>query len=190
MSVSDLNVVRAFERLREFCNDIAVLLRTADSEMRKGGFVSESKGFVFDGLSAAIDQPDFWLPNYFQRFYLHPARRSILAFISVIVGSPKWPDRVREAIITGGWFDYGTEVPGKSWLWTYAQAHIWAEPRKDDGTLCFGDMQGNWKDDANIHHVQKIASFAYPLSTIVDGSRLKTKMVDRLTSEILAAKTT
>jgi hypothetical protein len=183
MSQTDGDIVAAFENLREFCRQVALMLRTADGMMAKSGWGSASKGTVFDGASASIEWPTYWLPTYFSRFYINPRVPTCLSFVSVIVGYPKEAHLVQDALVSGGWFDYGTAAPGNNWQYAYAKAHLWAKSRTDDGQLCWGDVGTDWKGDVPPT-VTQIASFAYPLSELTNGADLQTRVIDRLVGEL------
>jgi hypothetical protein len=178
MSQIDKDIVVAFENLRAFCRHAALMLVTSDGSMIKSGWRKAKGGKVFSATTA-IDWPTYWVPTYLARFYTHPAAPEILAFTAIIIGYPKDSALLSEAIVTGGWLNYGTSQPGSSWKLSYARAHLFATGRKDDGTVCLGDLKGVWKGDVPAE-TTKIATFAFPLSKVTDSALLLANVIDPL----------
>ena len=184
MSNVDKDIIDTFANVREFCKQAALLLRTADGIMQRYGYTSVSKNTTFADTSASLEWPKYWIPYYMSRGYIHTGSAQVFPFVGIILGHPSQPEIAKEALVSAGWIDFGSKTPKKSWKPRYVRAHLFATNRKDDGTLCFGDLSRTWKKDLGERGAKQLATFAFPLSGISNGADFEKKVMDRLMAEL------
>lgn len=181
------NIVDAFEQLRSFCRELSLLLTTADSLMNKAGWEPKASSTITAENSAGISYPDRWLPSCFFRYYKHTEMSHVLAFISVIVADSDRKVAVPQAIITGGWVDYGEGNPIPSgWSFWFARWHLWMPDGNTEGRLCSSDPREEW-NHTPPEGIQTASTFGYLLEEITGPADLEEKIVQRLASEIQKA---
>jgi len=178
MSAEGNIITELFKQTRKACDQIGLLLRTADELMLKKGFKSEGNG-ALEGISYSINSPLQWVPTYAFRFYKISEKR--IAFISVLVDDDVVERyyTVNEPYVTAGFLDFGkldANLNGNYWLAKYfgyllkdpqVAADGNAHPFKNDGKdpkLKFQDGQ----------------VFAVPLVSIKNADDVKNEIVSKL----------
>src|SRR3972149_1860572 len=91
MSEDSRNIVAMLQQLRNLCEEIHLLLGTADGQIQEidNGWKAMNKN-VFYGLSYMLSKsprqsPRHWIPQDFARFYENDNLGHIRAFVSVIL---------------------------------------------------------------------------------------------------------
>lgn len=189
MSESGKNIVDGFRVLRKFCNDVSLMLTTANGLMREGGWTRVSKRTPAVETRGDLDDPNCWLPDAFFCFYEHDQIPHLLAFVAIHVDDLQTqdPSLVTEAVVSAGCLDYGAGTNAKGdWGKDYSAcySHLWVKNRVDDGTVFSGDAVElyGW-DDTSVGAV-KVTTFAHPLDEITSSQTLKQKIVQPLLAAI------
>lgn len=177
------NIVAAFKQLESFFQEVAQLLTTTDSLMKKADWELWAGSQAIAEGSSSLNGVHRWLPWCFFRIFKKAGLPHIMAFVSVIVGDPEDKVAVDEAIITAGWFDHGegNEI-GKNWDYWHARWHMWMPDRNEEGKLCSSDPRKDW--DNPPEGIRVASTFGYPLDEITSAADLEQRIVQRLVQEI------
>ncbi|MDE2321550.1 MAG: hypothetical protein KGL31_06480 [candidate division NC10 bacterium] len=185
MSGDGKNIVSLMQQLRKLCEQISLLLMTADSLMIDRGWRAETAQ-PFAGLSYTLSSPRFWIPQDFSRFYKNNNVQHILGFVSVVLDDAEGSTSLDEPLLTAGWFDYGPGVEvGKRWQYSYARWHLKMPQRSDDGRLLPASST-IWPKEP-LPFLQ-VSTLGVPLTSILDAEALKSKIVEPLIQGIKGAQ--
>lgn len=187
MSEDGKNLMAVLQSLRRFCEQVSLLLGTADGLIGEEGWKSETST-LFAGTSYILSWPRFWIPQYFVRFYKRDDLRHIMAFVAVLLDDAENKTNLEEPLLTAGWFDYGhgKEVK-KQWDYHYARWHLKMPGRRDDGELQSEDST-TWPNES-LPFV-RVATLGLPLTSVVDTESLKNKVINPLIREMKRAEHT
>ena len=121
MSSDGKNILKSFKQTRKICEQVAMLLRTADEQMSKADWNIESN-FALSDLSYSILNPAGWIPIAAHRFYRHKNHPNRLAYVSALLDD-HWDGAytIAEPLITAGFLDSGqTEMSStENWYARY-----------------------------------------------------------------------
>jgi len=151
MSEDGKNILKMVEQIRKLCEQISLLLRTADEQMGKEGWEAYNN-VVLSESSASLLAPEKWFPHELFRFYKNGDYPHLLAYVSVLLdsysysGLDKYEEELTEPLVTAGFFDYGQgKQVGDNWEYWYSRWYGYMEKRKDDGTIHASEK--NWHED-------------------------------------------
>ena len=106
MSANGKNIREMISQMKEFYEQISLLLRTVDAHMKKGKW-DAINNYAIGGFSRHIRFPLWWQPAEAFRFYLSKASPKRLGFVSVLIDDDRdGRYEIEEPIVTGGYFDY------------------------------------------------------------------------------------
>lgn len=179
MSEDGKNIIAMLRQLRRLCEQISLLLKTADGLMTEEGWKATPEiNYIFAGLSYTLSRPRFWIPQDFFRFYKNDDLRHILAFVSVVLDDAENEKNLQEPLLTVGWFDYGSgnEV-GNRWQYSYARWHLKMPERNNDGRLLSADSKAWPKESLPF---TRVSTLGVPLTSIADAEGLKSRIIDPL----------
>ncbi|MFQ5802325.1 MAG: hypothetical protein ACE5JQ_05435 [Candidatus Methylomirabilales bacterium] len=173
MSHDGKNIIAMMQQLRRLCEQISLLLSTADTLMDDEGWKATGNTPVLHGISYSLQWPRYWIPQDFFRFYKNDNLRHILTFVSVVLDDRENEKNLMEPLLTAGWFDYGpgNEV-GNRWDYPYARWHLKMPERSDDGKL----LSAAWTGE----HFLRVSTLGVPLTSIADVEGLKSKIIEPL----------
>jgi hypothetical protein len=185
MSETGRNISNGFATLREFCKNVALMLKTADALMDRHCW-GLAAPLAYSNTSRSIDQPEIWLPSEFCRFYKNPQHSHLLAFIAVNLCDPVKANVtiVDEALISAGWFEWQAGKEPKDWDYWYCRAHIFRKDRQDNGTVISSDDPCQQVCRNFSGEVTKVTTFAYPLDSVTSSETLQKVIVNPLITEI------
>ena len=181
MSSDGENILKLFRQARQVCEQVSLLLRTADEQMLKEGWKSEGNNAISD-ISYSLLNPSQWIPIVAFRFYKHKNYSNRLSYISVLMCDHF--DRrytIEEPFVTAGFFDYGIAEVKDDWEYWYARYYGYLSKdhslRADGKTFRFDkkmlstDVQGKF---------EKGIIFALPLTSILNARDVGLQVTDRL----------
>jgi hypothetical protein len=185
MSTDGENILKVIKQTRSICEQISLLLRTIDEQMKKAGWNSEGNTAIVES-SLSILQPLQWMPSDVFRFYRNENCPNRLAYVSVLLDDDKWKEyTIKEPLITAGFFDYGqTKVgqQGDNWLYWYARYYGYLAKEKglnpDGHPFHFDPRTARTGDDWGKFESAEV--FALPLTTITSSHDAKSKITDKL----------
>ena len=180
MSNDGENVLKLVRQMRRLCEQVAMLLRTADEQMAKADWSTESN-YALSELSYSILNPTQWIPINAFRFYRHKDYPNRLAYVSALLDD-HW-DRgytIKEPLMTAGFLDYGQAKISDDENW-YARyyGHLSkdhdlradGQPFSFDKTMLPPDLQGKYESG-------KV--FAVPLVSITNSDDVKSQITSKL----------
>lgn len=171
-------ILETLRRLRKMHEDIALLLRTACSQMEPQGWEPINNTATCYG-SNSIHVPQGWMPVEAFRLMTHPAKPNLLAFVGVLLDHLEEPHLLTEPLVTAGWLDYGKNGPvGVNYHYWYCRVHLWMPGRKDDGALLTALHDQAWPDWKQEWH--SATSLALPLTAVSDADVLFARVVQPL----------
>ena len=183
MSNDGENILKLFKQTRQVCEQVSLLLRTADEQMIKADWKSEGNYAISD-LSYTILNPAQWIPIVVFRFYKHKEFPNRLAYVSVLLDD-HWNRRytIKEPFVTAGFFDYGKAEVEDNWEYSYARYYGYlskdhnlkadGQPFQFDRTMLPTDLQGEFENG-------KV--FALPLISIANAKDVESQVTDKLLS--------
>jgi len=166
--------------VREFCEQLALLLRTADTLMLKHGYEPAAGNLAITETSGNLGLPNRWFPNEVFRFYTSEAEPRILAFVAALLD-----DRNREyegftePLLTAGGFLYAEPVGSldNSKFW-WARWHGFMPDRRDDGTVLRATTASAWPGEK--YPFGDVLTFGVPLVHVQSSAVLGSKVIDPL----------
>ncbi|MBI3300798.1 MAG: hypothetical protein HYZ72_01780, partial [Deltaproteobacteria bacterium] len=99
MNEDGKNIVTMLRQLRRLCEQISLLLITADGLMADEGWKAKETGYMFAGISYTLSRPRFWIPQNFFRFYIKVNLGHILAFVSVVLDDAENEKNLQEPLL-------------------------------------------------------------------------------------------
>lgn len=187
MSEKAKSILAGFQELRKFCRELSLLLMTADGMMREHGWSPVPRTSVTGNKSGRVDDPEWWLPTEFSRFYQNNRHPQLLPYVAVLVhhleDEDEWPIDV--ALLSAGCL-----VFKKTWAWNgeywWSRSHLDMQVQRNDGTICRENPNETWDDEEPPEGVIAIVTFARPLDEVVDSETLRAKLVDPLLKDVIA----
>lgn len=178
------NVVATVDQLSKLYREVGRLLEHADEQMAAQGW--EVRGNQCVSGSRSLDAPQQWLPVVIFRLYYTEQQKSLMGFISVIIGDREAKKRITEPLISAGWCDYGKGKeadPGLVWGWS--DCHIDQTHRIDDGTVIVREDK-DWLEPERWG-VVRYGSLGLPLVSITTAEDLRSRIVTPLIAGIKKA---
>lgn len=186
MSNTGTNIVDGFRALRDFCKEVALLLKTATGLMDDEGWTVTKPDAVFEG-KRDIGRPEWWLPYEFCRFFENSAFPDRLPFIAVNLDDPdKNEPPVTIALLSAGCIIFEAGKQRVKVEHTLARFHLFmGHKRKDDGTLFVSEPptepeEWDWEGKGiTPPGIFRFTTFGYPLEEISDRN-LRQKIIEPL----------
>ena len=180
------NITDLMFEIRKLCEQVAMLLGSADQIVKKEKWISANGSTVTGGNSASINRPRAWFPEYFCRFYENENLPSFLYFISVILDNrensghyaAKNVGQFSEPIITSGYYDYGENKVGK-WDHWRCRWHVYSDDPDYKGEI-FTTIPKEPLFSGNEKNFKQLNSLAIPLMYINNSNDLQSKLIDPL----------
>jgi len=181
------NMLKLVKQMKQLCEQVSLLLRTADEQMRKADWKEEGNVAISDS-SASIDNPERWIPIAVFRFYRNGKHPNHLAYVSILLDD-HWEGEytIKEPLVTAGFFDYGQEKVGNVWSnWQYWFARYYGYLSAEypnlmpDGQPFHFDPRtaqtGDWGE------FKSAEVFALPLTSITNADDVASKITSKLIS--------
>lgn len=187
MSNEGQNILKLVKQARKLCEQVAMLLRTADEQMSKSDWNPESNSALSD-LSYSILNPTAWIPIIAFRFYRHEDYPNRLAYVSALLDDHWYREyTIAEPLVTAGFLDSGqTEFSDtENWYARY-YGHLSkhhnlkadGQPFRFDRAMLPPNLQGKFENGM---------VFAVPLVSITSaddvGSLITSKLLSLLKGE-------
>ncbi|HOD83603.1 MAG TPA: hypothetical protein PKG77_19470 [Phycisphaerae bacterium] len=178
MSDKGPNILKAIRQVRTLHGQVALLLQTAESMIKKSGWTPAWGNNAVSG-SNSILAPDWWAPIAASRFFHVAEYPNLLAFISVLLDDVEEQNRLQEPLVTCGWIDYGKgTTAGGNFFWWYCRAHLFQADHVEDGSIFSGARQQLYPK--SNYPIKRISTFALPLASINSSDDLQAKVIDVL----------
>ena len=184
MSDDGKNILRLVKQMRELCQQVSLLLRTADEQMTKAEWDSEGNNAVA-GISYSIMNPAEWIPIMIFRFYKNKDYPRRLAFVSVLLDD-HWERKytIKEPLVSAGFFDHADgELSDDDWDYWYSRVFGYlskdhnlkadGQPFQFNRTMLSADKQGKIKSGT---------VFALPLVLLTNADDVGSQVTVRLIS--------
>ncbi len=183
MNDTGKNIVCGFRELRKFCHQVSLLLRTATGMMEQESWDSTSPPTAFY-TCRRIDEPDWWLPYEFCRFFKNSKIHRLLPYIAVNLDDPAGNSPVEYPLLSTGCIVFGASKNRAKVEHWWSRWHCYMDSRKDDGSLCIDEPLETWKlekgDEEPPEGIVRVTTFAYPIIEIGDCEALRHKVVEPL----------
>ena len=99
------NVIATLQQTRRFLGEVAKLLQTADAAMENGSWSTcENKAII---STCSINTADEWLPEFAFRYYENEEQKHLLPFIAALFDYEDEEIKLREPLLTAGWYEIG-----------------------------------------------------------------------------------
>ena len=186
MSPEGTNIVSLISEVRNLCEQVAMLLGTADQIVKKENWKSANGSTVTGGNSASINNPRAWVPEFLCRFYVNENFSQFLLYLAVILDNreknkhyaPKNSGKFDEAIITAGYYDYGDKKV-EGWDHWRCRWHVYSDDPDYDGEI-FTTIPKDPIFSVKDRNFKQLISLAIPLIDVKDSSDLEVKIIDPL----------
>ena len=135
MTAAGSDHVKALDQIRDFFEELASLLLTADSLMAKSNWASLTGNAALTGLSYSLGSPRHWLPHCLYRYYGNQSAARLLPMVSVILGVEKKDERLlQQPLVTAALYLYDSDLNEISDKYPdFASWHLWMPERRDGG---------------------------------------------------------
>ena len=168
------NFLKLVEQIRRLCEQIQLLLKTADGLVAHNGWKPLSSQVT--NVSGNVEYPRNWVPQTLARYYTNTAQQHLLLFVSVVLDNRDNGDVFfEEPLVSSGWFDYGQENKLVNWEYWWGQCHVYMSERADDGVLRGSEGGIRWPAPSMVF--KRASTLALPLVIIRDSEALKTSVV-------------
>ena len=176
------NIVCGFGKLRKFCHEVSLLLKSAQDLMKDEDWNRAKPDDVFYTRSG-IDDHEWWLPQEVCRFFENPDFPRLSCYIAVIVDDPDEKSPVEYALISAGCIVFRPGMRRDKLEHWMSHWHLLIDSRKDDGSPCRDDepqktgkpkQKGDEEPPASF---LRVTTFAYPLDKIANCKTLNEKIV-------------
>lgn len=173
------NVFQAVDQVRTLCKEIGLLLRTAETQFARHGWICTNKSAAA-GLSRSIESPEKWVPESVHRFMENGRFKGVLAFVAVILEDPHPSARIEEPLVSGGWIEFAqTEF----WYADMSRWHLYNPKRSDDGRA--NEFRPGGGFDARAQEgVARACTLGVPLVSITNADGLEQRIVAPLLSSL------
>lgn len=184
MSTDGESILKLVQQMRQLCQQTALLLRTADEQMKKKGWISNNTALA--EKSGNILSPENWIPIMAFQYYTNDKHPNRLVYVSVLLDN-HWTEKytIKEPLITAGFFDYGKEEAGENWEYTYFRYFGYLSKTHDlkpdgqhfhfDTKMIPASLIGKFKNTFETGAV-----FALPLTSIANASEVESKITNVL----------
>lgn len=181
MSNNGEAISKLFNQIRQVCEQVSLLLRTADMQMAKAGWKSEGNTAITE-MSYNISNPESWIPIVAFRFYKHKDYANRLAFVSVLLDN-HWDRRytIKEPFVTAGFLDFGeteASLQGDYWYSRYFGYMLQDYKVKPDGQPFSFENEKLENDIKGRFKSGKV--FGVPLVSIKNPNDIETQIVNKL----------
>lgn len=174
------DILKAFQQMRDLCEDVALLLSTADTFVKDFGWEPYSGNTAVANTSGSLLAPRWWVPWGAFRFYTHQERKHLVAYVCVLFDHPDERDRMKVPLVTAGLFDWGEGNRAGDWTYGQARCHLFNNGRRDDGVPVECGREENAEKGRGF---LRMRSVALPLAGIGDANALKERIVDMIFGE-------
>ena len=181
MSAEGQNILNLFRQTRQVCEQVSLLLQTADEQMKKADWKPD-KSLAVSDMSYSVLSPTQWIPIAAFRYYFNQKYRNLIACVSVLL-CDHFDEKytLKEPVVTGLCFDYGKGHEETIYEYWYARyfgylsnnkpLELNGEPFEFDNRNVDQDHKGNF---------EKGVLFALPLISLKNGQDVKLRVTDRL----------
>jgi hypothetical protein len=183
MSDDGENILSIFRQARQVCEQVSLLLRTADEQMKKADWKNDNSTALSD-LSYSINNPRQWIPTAVYSFYCNQKYPHYLACVSIML-SDQSDERykIKEPIVTALIFDYGMAGEKFDWHYDYWYARYFGYLSKikhleSNGQLIEFDNK-KLEPDLSVRF-EKGTMFAIPLVSLRNAQDVKSQITDKL----------
>lgn len=182
MSEDGEKILKFVKEIRKLCHNMSLLLMTVDEQMGSKDWEKAGNTAIADS-SASVDIPERWFPETIFRFYKNTKYPNILVFVSILLDDieyyAKYPEEIKEPLITAGYFDCGEGEKVEHWEYYYAKCYGDTENRIDDGRIY--QSKENWKEEwGETYNFQSYKCFGIPLISITNASDIESKIIKPL----------
>ena len=181
MSNDGENVITTLQQTRRFLGEVAKLLQTADAAMEDRSWSTLANQAVT--TSSTVNNADEWLPQFAFRFYENEEQKHLLPFIAVLFDYEDEEiklKRLREPLLTAGWYDYGTGGTFDDYPWHYAVVHVYNREWEADGKWRESDPRTIFPKSWTRPIAVRCRSLALPLMSFTTAEDLTQKVVEPL----------
>src|SRR5687768_12163045 len=124
------NLLLVLNQVRDFFEQAANVLGTADAMMQKGAWKLRTAAVTAD-LSYSLSAPRQWMPRYLCRSYKRSDKPGVLGSISIVLGmferDPNVQKRLTEPLICGSVFKYDDD--NDTWQYEFSTWHLYTPGR-------------------------------------------------------------
>jgi hypothetical protein len=185
MSNDGENVIATLQQTRRFLGEVAKLLQTADAAMENGSWSTYDSKAVRP--STTINTADEWLPEFAFRYYQNEDQKHLLPFIAVLFDYEDEEiklKRLREPLLTAGWYDYGTGGTFEDYSFWDAVIHVYVREWEADGKWHQSDPRTIFPKSWGIRTAVRCRSLALPLMSFASAEDLTQRVVKPLLEDI------
>ena len=185
MSNDGENVVATLQQTRRFFGEVAKLLQTADAAMENGSWNTDGSQAVT--VSTPVHKAYEWLPEFAFRYYLNEEQKHLLPFIAVLLD---YEDeeiklrRLREPLLTAGWYDYGAGGKFEDYSFYDAVIHVYIREWEADGKWHQSDPRTIFPKSWTRPIAMRCRSLALPLMSFASAEDLTQRVVEPLLEDI------
>jgi hypothetical protein len=105
LSEDGTNIRNMINQMKEFYEQISLLLRTIDAYMKKEKWESINN-YAISSFSRHISFPSWWQPTEVFRFYQNKEQTKRYGFVSILLDDDRdGRYETKEPVVTGGYFD-------------------------------------------------------------------------------------
>ena len=181
MSDDGRNILEAIRQIRGLHEDVAALLRTADTAMDERAWKNaKNDNTALFEMSWSIDRPKQWMPWDVLRFYRCDGKPTALASISVSLDDGE--GRIQEPLVSGACFDFGKPLASVSypnWVGVIVKADVDYEANGGWLEVTHERLEKGWNFD-----FRRAWCFAYPLAEVTSEEFLRKRIVGKLLSKL------
>ena len=182
MSNDGENVIATLQQTRRFFGEVAKLLQTADAAMENGSWSTcENKAII---STCSINTADEWLPEFAFRYYENEEQKHLLPFIAALFDYEDEEIKLREPLLTAGWYDYGTGGEYDDYPWHSAVIHVYNREWKADGKWREPDPRTSFPKGWARPTAVRCRSLALPLMSFASAQGLTQRVVEPLLEDI------
>lgn len=180
------NILATIKDARRICVNVSLLLRTVDEIMAKRNWASLSTQAYYES-SAALLNPEKWIPFEVYRFYSNNESQTLLPFVSVLLDDDREGRyTLVQPVVTAGVFGYAVEKGvGESWDYWYARWYGYMKDRVDNGEVISLEAGSGWKEKMSLELQPKIyfessKCFGLPLESFKNPSDVEHSLAEPL----------
>ena len=178
-------ILRAFQQMRDLCEDVVLLLKTADTFMHKDGWQDYSGNTAVAQTSGSLTSPRWWVPWGAFRFYTHPERKHLVAYVCVLFDHPDKSESMTEPLVIAGLLDWREAGEVGNWDYGYARWHIGPPGRKDDGTVVVTNPKEVWP--SKNYTLTRMLTVALPLVEVTNADILNARILEPVFGPLASA---
>jgi hypothetical protein len=185
MSNDGENVIATLQQTRRFLGEVAKLLQTADAPMENASWTTDGNQAVT--TSSAVYKAYEWLPEFAFRYYQNQEQKHLLPFIAVLFDYEDEDiklKRLREPLLTAGWYDYGTGATFEDYSFWDAVIHVYIREWEANGKWHQSDPRTIFPKGWDTRTAVRCRSFALPLMSFASAEDLAQRVVNPLLEDI------